>query len=97
MHQLKALQKGHWPLAQLFTHRAWAVSVRKMARPREVSFLLALFVLLGTLHGTRAQYYQELVRAEYEDYDDYGFDEDDYDNEEYVDEDADAEPEDSNG
>ena len=50
-----------------------------------------------TLHGTRAQYYQELVRAEYEDYDDYGFDEDDYDNEEYVDEDADAEPEDSNG
>ena len=66
--------------------------VRKMARPGEVSFLLALFVLLVTLHGTKAQYYQELVRAEYDDYDDSGFDEDGYDNdnEEYEDEDADA-------
>ena len=37
-------------------------SVRKMRRPREVVFLLALFLLLGTLHGTRGQY---------DDYDNY--------------------------
>ena len=57
-----------------------------MGWPGEVAFLLALFVLLGTLHGTRAQY---------EDYDDYGYNEDEYDyrDEEYEDEDADAEPE----
>ena len=43
-----------------------------MGRPREVvSFLLALFLLLGTMHETRAQY---------EDYDGYGDDyEEDYD------------------
>ena len=41
-----------------------------MGRPGEVALLLALFVLLGTIHSTRAQY---------DDYDDYGFDEDDYD------------------
>ena len=59
-----------------------------MARPGKVAFLLALFVLLGT-------------RAQYQDYDDYGYNEDeyDYDDEEYEDEDedADAEPEDSSG
>merc|ERR1719295_1341717 len=49
-----------------------------MARPREVALLLALFLLLGSLRGTRAQEWQELVRAEYEDYEDYGFEEDDY-------------------
>ena len=51
-----------------------------MGRPGEVAFLLALFVLLGTLHGTRAQY---------DDYDDYDYEEDDYDSddgEEYEDE-----------
>ena len=51
-----------------------------MGRPGEVAFLLALFVLLGTLHGTRAQY---------DDYDDYNYEEDDYDSddgEEYEDE-----------
>merc|ERR1719295_844260 len=55
--------------------------VRKMGRPGEVAFLLALFVLLGTIHGTRAQY---------EDYDDYDYEEDDYDydDEEYEDEDG---------
>merc|ERR1719295_590499 len=55
--------------------------VRKMGRPGEVAFLLALFVLLGTIHGTRAQY---------EDYDDYDYEEDDYDydDEEYEDEDT---------
>ena len=41
-----------------------------MGRPGEVALLLALFVLLGTLHGTRAQY---------DDYDDYNYEEDDYD------------------
>ena len=35
-----------------------------------MALLLALFVLLGTIHSTRAQY---------DDYDDNGFDEDDYD------------------
>merc|ERR1719356_1543616 len=52
-----------------------------MARPGEVAFLLALFVLLGTIHGTRAQY---------EDYDDYDYEDDDYDydDEEYEDEDT---------
>merc|ERR1719391_1044644 len=69
-----------------------------MARPGEVAFLLALFVLLGTLRGTRAQEWQELVRAEYADYEDYNFDEDDYEygDEDYEDEDADQ-PEDSSG
>ena len=52
-----------------------------MGWPGEVAFLLALFVLLGTIHGTRAQY---------EDYDDYDYEEDDYDydDEEYEDEDT---------
>ena len=52
-----------------------------MGRPGEVAFLLALFVLLGTIHGTRAQY---------EDYDDYDYEDDDYDydDEEYEDEDT---------
>merc|ERR1712212_1184079 len=65
-------------------------SVKKMGRPGEGAFLLALFVFFGTMHGTRAQY---------EDYDDYGYNEDEYDyrEEEYEDEDADAEPEDSSG
>ena len=40
-----------------------------MGRPGEVALLLAFFVLLGTLHGTRAQY---------DDYDDHNY-EDDYD------------------
>ena len=51
-----------------------------MGRPGEVAFLLALFVLLGTLHGTGAQY---------DDYDDYNYEEDDYDSDdgkEYEDE-----------
>ena len=38
-----------------------------MRRPGEVALLLALFVLLGTLHGTSAQY---------DDYDDYNYGED---------------------
>ena len=38
-----------------------------MGRPGEVALLLALFVFLGTLHGTRAQY---------DDYDDYNYGED---------------------
>merc|ERR1719295_485216 len=61
-----------------------------MARPGEVAFLLALFVLLGTLCGTRAQY---------EDYDDYGYNEDEYDyrDEEYEDEDAEPEDDGNNG
>ena len=51
-----------------------------MGRPGEVAFLLALFVLLGTLHG---------IGAQYDDYDDYNYEEDDYDDddgEEYEDE-----------
>ena len=46
------------------------MSVMKMGRPGEVLLLLTLCLLLGTLSGTRAQY---------DDYDDFGFDEDDYD------------------
>ena len=45
------------------------MSVRKMGRPGEVAFLLALFVFLGPLHGTGAQY---------DDYDNYNFEEDDW-------------------
>ena len=59
---------------------ALAASVRRMGRPGKVAFLLALFVFLGTLQGTRAQY----------DEDDYGYedyDESDYD---YDDEESDA-------
>ena len=46
------------------------MSVMKMGRPGEVLLLLTLCFLLGTLSGTRAQY---------DDYEDFGFDEDDYD------------------
>ena len=42
----------------------------KMGRPGEVALLLALFVLLGSLHVTRAQY---------DHYDDYDYEEEDYD------------------
>ena len=54
-------------------------SVRKMRRPGEVVFLLALFLLLGTLHGTRGQY---------DDYDDYKYEDlhEDFVPDEYVDE-----------
>merc|ERR1712130_933306 len=50
------------------------LSERKMGRPGQVAFLLALFVFLGTLHGTRADDY-----GDYEDEyaDDYGNDYDD--------------------
>ena len=65
IHEIKPVQKtGFTP----------AISVRKMGRPGKVASLLALFFLLGTLHGTKAQYDF--------DYDDFGFDEDDYDYEE---------------
>ena len=60
-----------------------------MGRPGEVAFLLALFVLLGTLHGTRAQYDD----YGFEDYDesDYDYDDDDGGEEaDYQEEDADG-------
>merc|ERR1711971_909618 len=63
---------------------------RKMGRPREVVLLLSLFVLLGALHGTRAQY----DNYDYEDYDEadnYDFAEDEnVEEEDYLEEDADA-------
>ena len=40
-----------------------------MGRPGEAALLLALFVLSGLLHGTGAQY---------DDYDDYSYEEDDF-------------------
>ena len=46
----------------------------KMGRLGEVAFLLVLFVLLGTLHRTRAQYDHYV----YEDYDESDYDESDY-------------------
>ena len=68
-----------------------------MGCPGEVAFLLALFVLLGTLHGTRAQY-QDWVRAEYDDYDDGWVDEEDYEYGDLDIEDEEADqPEDSSG
>ena len=60
-----------------------------MGRLGEVALLLALFVLLGSMHGTRAQYDE----YDYEDYDEYGsydYDEDDDMDEDYQEEDADA-------
>ena len=52
--------------------------MRKMGRPVEVVFLLALFFLLGTIHSAGAQY---------DDYNHYNFDEDDFDDGEHMDED----------
>merc|ERR1719500_446912 len=60
-----------------------------MGRLGEVALLLALFVLLGSMHGTRAQYDE----YDYEDYDEYGsydYDEDEDMDEDYQEEDADA-------
>merc|ERR1719295_2429104 len=47
-----------------------------MGRPGEVAFLLALFVLLGTLHGTRAQY-EDYGLEDFDESDDDLFDYDD--------------------
>ena len=66
-----------------------------MGRPGKVAFLLALFLLLGIMHRTRAQY----DHYDYEDYDEpdrYDFDEDedveqDYSQEEEADARRDAE------
>ena len=60
-----------------------------MGRLGEVALLLALFVLLGSMHGTRAQYDE----YDYEDYgeaDSYDYDEDEDTDEDYQEEDADA-------
>ena len=69
--------------------RAEAVSVGTMGRLGEVALFLALFLLLGMLHGTRAQYDGPL--DDFEDYDEpeYDFVED----EDYQEEDAEPEPE----
>ena len=45
-----------------------------MGRLGEVALLLALFVLLGNMQGTRAQYDE----YDYEDYDEADYDEDEY-------------------
>merc|ERR1712172_297122 len=72
------------------------MEVRKMGQPGAVTFLLALFLLLGIMHSTRAQY----DHYDYEDYDEpddrYDFDEDedveeDYSQEEEADASRDAE------
>merc|ERR1719365_417193 len=47
-----------------------------MGWPGEVAFLLALFVLLGTLHGTRAQY-EDYGLEDFDEFDDDLFDYDD--------------------
>ena len=54
----------------VYSLRAWAVSVEKMGQPRKVAFFLALFVLLGTLHGTRAKF-DDYDYEDYEDYEDF--------------------------
>merc|ERR1712172_367301 len=71
---------------------------RKMGRLGEVALLLALFVLLGSMSGTRAQYDE----YDYEDYDEagsYDYDEDEDVEEDYQEEDADtsAGPEEAGG
>ena len=60
-----------------------------MGRFWEVALLLAFFVLLGSMHGVRAQYDE----YDYEDYDEagsYDYDEDEDTEEDYQEEDADA-------
>merc|ERR1711971_881028 len=71
---------------------------RKMGRLGEGAILLALFVLLGNMQGTRAQYDE----YDYEDYDEagsYDYDEDEDVEEDYQEEDADtsAGPEEAGG
>ena len=56
-----------------------------MGRLGEVALLFALFVLLGTLHGTKAQY---------DEYDEYDYDESDYNYEDDYGEEADYQEED---
>merc|ERR1712172_468350 len=65
------------------------MGVRKMGRLGEVALLLALFVLLGNMQGTRAQYDE----YDYEDYDEAGSYDYEYDEdveEDYQEEDAEA-------
>ena len=54
-----------------------------MGRLGEVEILLALFVLLGSLHGTRGQYDDYMTSEEYNEYKGY-----DYEDEYYQEEDA---------
>merc|ERR1712130_866317 len=68
-----------------------AVSVRTMGRLGEVSLFLALFLLLGILHGTRAQYDSTL--DDFEDYDEPEYDFVEDEEEDYQEEDAESEPE----
>ena len=68
-----------------------------MGQPRKVAFLLALFVLLGTLHGTRAKF-DDYDYEDYEDmsrYDLLSDEVEDVEEEDYLEEDteASAEPE----
>ena len=89
MHKLKTLHKTGFELDCVLL--ANLVSVSQMGRPMEVAFLLALFVLLGSMHGTRAQF----DNYDYEDYDvsvyDLLSDEDeDVEEEDYLKEDTDA-------
>merc|ERR1711971_520253 len=75
-----------------------SMGVRKMGRLGEVALLLALFVLLGNMQGTRAQYDEYDIL--YEDYDEAGsYDEDEDVEEDYQEEDADtsATPEEAGG
>merc|ERR1712130_966193 len=67
------------------------VSVRTMGRLGEVSLFLALFLLLGILHGTRAQYDSTL--DDFEDYDEREYDFVEDEEEDYQEEDAEPEPE----
>ena len=69
--------------------RARSVSVKKMGRLGEVALLLALFVLLGRMQGTRAQY-DEYDYEDYDEADSYDYDEDDDMEEDYKEEDADG-------
>ena len=59
-----------------------------MGRPGRVALLIALFVLLGTLHGTRAQY---------DDYEFHNYKEDDFADDEYLYEDEENAGDDEEG
>merc|ERR1712233_201756 len=73
------------------------MGVRTMGRLGEVALFLALFLLLGILHGTRAQYDPVAASGPWDDFDDYREADYDYveddDDDDYYEEEAEPEPE----
>merc|ERR1712233_150220 len=73
------------------------MGVRTMGGLGEVALFLALFLLLGILHGTRAQYDPVAASGPWDDFDDYREADYDYveddDDDDYYEEEAEPEPE----